>query len=537
MTHKRMQGVGGFAQWSHCGSDAGMGGYCGMADGGSGTARACSAYNARRTPFGDGHPGHPHASSPATQRPRLAPRQPMTRVVMAVNNAGSNDYRVVKSAEVLAAAGYECVVVGLRSGDLPARETINAVHYVRVSLARSRWALLPALVSGGALLWNRLRKPPPLPIADTPTPLLTSRHSGPSAANSDAPTRHSLRAWLRRRLQNFRPATAPLSVRLLFARLLQAYLPALLALDADIYHAHELWMLESCALAARARGARLFYDSHELEPHRNLDWCPASNRRRIAYEQRYIHAADAVFTVSPGVARELMGIYGLPSVGILRNTPWLARLRSAPCGLRTTLALADGVPLVVYTGLVTRNRGLELVVAALPALPAFHLALVGRAESQTAAALATLADQLGVAARVHHLAPVPPEELIDFIASADVAVIAAPDVCLSYRYSLPNKLFEALFANLPLVTSDLEDMRDFVTAHGLGEVFAQGDVAALSAALRKVVEQRGRYIDEAQREQLRVEYSFDHEAGDLLSCYRELAARGARASTAGGRRW
>ena len=463
-------------------------------------------------------------------RPRLARPQPMTRVVMAVNNAGSNDYRVVKSAEVLAAAGYECVVMGLRSGDLPVRETIKGVHYLRVNLARSRWALLPALVPRGALLWNRLRKPPPMFIADTPQPALASGHSAPSATTRDEPPRHWLHAWLRRRLQNFRPATAPLSVRLLFARYLQAYLPALLALDADIYHAHELWMLESCALAARARGARVFYDSHELEPQRNLDWCPGSNRRRIAYEQRYIHAADAVFTVAPGVARELMRIYGLPSVGILRNTPWLARLRSASCGLRTTLALADEVPLVVYTGLVTLNRGLELVVAALPALPGFHLAMVGRAEPQTAAALATLAGQLGVAARVHHLAPLPPEELIDFIASADVAVIAAPDVCLSYRYSLPNKLFEALFADLPLVTSDLEDMRDFVVAHGLGEVFAQGNVAALSAALRKVVEQRARYVDEVERERLRVEYSFDHEAGDLLECYAGLSVAGQTAN-------
>jgi glycogen synthase len=449
----------------------------------------------------------------------------MTRIVMAVNNAGSNDYRVVKSAELLAAAGYECVVVGLRSGALPAREIINGVHYLRVDMARSRWALLPALVPGGALLWNRLRKPAPVSLMDLPQRALTNSKGMTSATTEDAAPRRGLHTWLRRRLRNFRPATAPLSVRLLFARYVQAYLPLLLALDADIYHAHELWMLETCALAARAQGAKLFYDSHELEPHRNLDWCPASNRQRIRYEQRYIHAADAVFTVSPGVARQLMQIYGLPTVGLLRNTPWLARLRHAPRGLRATLALADDVPLVVYTGLVTFNRGLELVVRALSALPGFHLAMVGPVEAHTAATLARLAAELGIAARVHHVAPVPPEELIDFIATGDVAVIAAPDICLSYRYSLPNKLFEALFADLPLVISDLEDMRDFVTAHGLGEVFAPGDVAALSAALRLVVAQRGRYVDIPQRERLRQCLSFDREAVDLLACYRQLTAR------------
>ncbi|CAN0507339.1 unnamed protein product, partial [Phaeothamnion confervicola] len=70
----------------------------------------------------------------------------MTRVVMAVNNPASNDYRVVKSAEVLADAGYEVIVVGLAGAGYPAQETRNGVRYVRVSLPKSRLALLPDLL-------------------------------------------------------------------------------------------------------------------------------------------------------------------------------------------------------------------------------------------------------------------------------------------------------------------------------------------------------------------------------------------------------
>jgi glycosyltransferase involved in cell wall biosynthesis len=300
----------------------------------------------------------------------------------------------------------------------------------------------------------------------------------------------------------------------------------LLALEADIYHAHELWMLESCALAARKRGARLLYDSHELEPHRNLDWCAASNARRISYEQRYIGVADAVFTVSPGVARTLERIYRLPHVGLLRNTPWLAKLRPAPRGLRATLGLPVATPLLVYTGLVTLNRGLELILAALPALPGFHFAMVGPAEPTLADTLRQQARTLGVHDRVHAVAPVPPEELIDFIASADVALIAAPDACLSYRHSLPNKLFEALFAGLPVVASELEDIRIFVTEHRLGQVFAHGDAAALATAVREVHGQRARYSDTTQLRTLRERLSFECEAAELRECYEQLATKG-----------
>jgi glycosyltransferase involved in cell wall biosynthesis len=449
---------------------------------------------------------------------------------MAVNNPGSNDYRVVKSAEVLAAAGYEVIVVGLAGAGHATRETCNGVRYVRVSLPASRLALLPDLVPGGTLWWQRVRAPQRIPDADS-APVAAA--AAAAAAATDMPAR-GLRAmftaWLRHQLRDVRPATSPFSVRLLFARYAHAYLPTLLALEADVYHAHELWMLESCALAARASGARLVYDSHELEPHRNLDWCAASNARRIAYEQRYIADADAVFTVSPGVARALETTYQLPAVGLLRNTPWLAKLRPAARGLRTVLGLDANTPLVVYTGLITRHRGLELMLEALARLPGFHLAMVGRAEPTIAAALQEQAARLGLAARVHAVPPVPPEELIDFIASADVAVIAAPDACLSYRYSLPNKLFEALFANLPLVVSDLEDMARFVNEHGLGRVFAVGDATALSGALREVLSDRARFVDDEAREALRRRLSFEREASDLLVCYRALASRGAKST-------
>ncbi|MCC6707373.1 MAG: glycosyltransferase [Gammaproteobacteria bacterium] len=444
----------------------------------------------------------------------------MTRVVMAVNNPGSNDYRVVKSAEVLVAAGHEVTVVGLAGAGHATRETRNGVRYVRVSLPTSRLALLPDLVPGGTLCWQRLCPPRAIPATDSP-PVAAS------ATASISPMARGLRQSLIERLRhlsrNFRPATSPLSVRLLFARYAHAYVPTLLALEADVYHAHELWMLESCALAARTRGARLVYDSHELEPHRNLDWCAASNARRIAYEERYIGDADAVFTVSPGVARALQETYHLDSVGLLRNTPWQAKLRPAPRGLRTVLALDAHTPLMVYTGLVTRHRGLELMLESLAHLPDFHLAMVGRAEPVTAAALAAQAQKLGVAARVHAVPPVPPEELIDFIASGDVAVIAAPDACLSYRYSLPNKLFEALFAGLPVVTSALEDMARFVTENRLGRVFPHGDVVALAAAVREVHGERARYVDIEQRRALCQRLSFDNEAQALRDCYAALA--------------
>jgi glycosyltransferase involved in cell wall biosynthesis len=46
--------------------------------------------------------------------------------------------------------------------------------------------------------------------------------------------------------------------------------------------------------------------------------------------------------------------------------------------------------------------------------------------------------------------------------------------------SLPNKLFEYIQAGLPVLVSDLPEMRRVVSRYGVGEVYAGGDVAQLA---------------------------------------------------------
>jgi hypothetical protein len=60
-----------------------------------------------------------------------------TRVVMAVNNPATNDYRVVKSAEMVARAGFECHVVGVLKPGFKTIEVVNGVTYHRVKLSTS----------------------------------------------------------------------------------------------------------------------------------------------------------------------------------------------------------------------------------------------------------------------------------------------------------------------------------------------------------------------------------------------------------------
>ena len=88
----------------------------------------------------------------------------------------------------------------------------------------------------------------------------------------------------------------------------------------------------------------------------------------------------------------------------------------------------------------------------------------------------------GVGASVHFLPSVPLDELLGYTADADVGVSLLQDTCENHRLALPNKVFEYVAAGVPVVVSDLPELRRLVEAHGIGWT-PPDDPEQLAAAL------------------------------------------------------
>jgi glycosyltransferase involved in cell wall biosynthesis len=86
------------------------------------------------------------------------------------------------------------------------------------------------------------------------------------------------------------------------------------------------------------------------------------------------------------------------------------------------------------------------------------------------------------------LPAVPQEELIEWIAGADVAVMPIQPSTLNHRLTVPNKLFEAMAAGVPVVASDLPGMAPIVRETGCGLLVDPTDPVALAAAIRTVLD-------------------------------------------------
>lgn len=299
----------------------------------------------------------------------------------------------------------------------------------------------------------------------------------------------------------------------------------------DVLHAHDMHLIGVAARAAgraalRGRKLEVVYDAHEYV--KGLSRYGGRTPRFIAawaqHERENIGAADRVITVSPAIARALKADHRLrrePTV--IMNTPSQFDDSAEIIDLRARTGLAAEVPLIVYSGGITHARGVETAIQALLDLPGVHLAVVcvpsiGIKPVQD---LRDLASSLQVEDRVHYLNPVGPGDVVPFLRTADVGLIPILRYP-SHEMALPNKVFEYLFAGLPVVTSNMQSLTEFVNETGVGEVFEVENPTDLAAKVTRVLENPAPYRERAADPQLQREMSWEGQAGHLRELYGDL---------------
>lgn len=299
------------------------------------------------------------------------------------------------------------------------------------------------------------------------------------------------------------------------------YQPVLDA-EADFLHANDLETLRLALRVAKKTGAKVIYDSHEYERERNDR--PFYFQRLIirAEEWQYVSHADHVITVSAGIAELMKRDHSIALPTVINNSPSITSTTASD--VRRDIGLADDVPLLLYVGIVSIDRCLDDITRALLQLPGWHFVTVGPFREDSKRELLALADQLGVAERIHILPPVKGHEVISYIRTASVGIIAAHNLGKSYEFSLPNKLFEMTLARLPVVVSNLTAMRQFAKQHHLGECLPEGITAEnIAATVLSVHENRDQYTAREWRDAVITEYSWEQQAQKLVSVYTELA--------------
>lgn len=465
-------------------------------------------------------------ADPQLRLPTMGGRGP--RVAMLVFNDAHNDSRVLKEAATLRDAGATVrifavsrILAGFPEGEVPVAPGVD-IH-------RSREFSLDMMAPGLAGLRDRLSG------KEGPAPAPAPGDGG--AARAEAPARPAgrLRRGLSVAASAMMRAQADLAMRAYRSVSLSSYwlrcARAALAWGPDVVHANDgntlapaLWIVERC-------GARLVYDAHELWLDRNVraDRLLAP-RVEAALEARGVARADAVITVSPSIVEWMAAQYRMAiPPALVRNIPAAGPLPDPARGrLRELAGLGADTRVIAYGGRITTSRGIEETIAALAQLPDnVHLVMLGYGEPDYLELLEDHARSHGVPHRVHRVGPVAPEEVSEALSDADVSVVHVRPTCLSYRYALPNKLFESIRGGLPVAAADLPDIRGVVEELGVGEVFSGEDPNDLAATIARILADPQRYREAARAAASHL--TWQGEAARLIGAYRRALMGPARA--------
>lgn len=286
----------------------------------------------------------------------------------------------------------------------------------------------------------------------------------------------------------------------------------------EVVHAHDVNMLPIGWLAARLSGARLVYDAHEISTSRE-DY--QHLRRLVARLEAWLmRRVEATITTTATRARYFSRAYGVSRPLVLQNRPVPHELPSEDV-LRRSLGIEEGRLVVLYQGGVQAGRGLKLVLRAAACINSADFVFVGSGRLKPE--LQRMASELSLDDRVHFVSALPVDDLPAWTACADIGLQVIENTCFNHFSTDSNKLFEYIMVGVPVIASNLPEIRKIVREEDVGILLEPGNVEGLVKAIDGLVENhserqamRKRALSAATR------LSWESQEERLLNLYRKV---------------
>jgi len=121
---------------------------------------------------------------------------------------------------------------------------------------------------------------------------------------------------------------------------------------------------------------------------------------------------------------------------------------------------------IIYQGVLNKDRGIEESILAMRYVENAVFLIAG--EGDLSKELRKLAKKEGLSDKVEFLGRINLTELGKITRLCTLGLSLEKDTCLSYRYSLPNKIFNYMHAGIPVLSSDLIEKRGLIEKCEMG---------------------------------------------------------------------
>ncbi len=237
---------------------------------------------------------------------------------------------------------------------------------------------------------------------------------------------------------------------------------------ADVYVSNDLDTLWPNYILSKWRKKPLVYDAHEI-----FTEVPELVNRKFKQntwkrlERRIFPKLKYVFTVNESIADWYEKEYGIrPEV--VRNIPRKITAHTRQL-TRSEVHLPEDKKVILLQGAgINVHRGAEEAVEAMQYIDNAVLLIIGSGD--VIHQLKEMAEKEHLEGKVIFVSKLPPDELRAWTALADIGLTLDKDTNINYRFSLPNKIFDYIHAGIPVLASDLVEVRRIVETYNIGRI-------------------------------------------------------------------
>lgn len=280
----------------------------------------------------------------------------------------------------------------------------------------------------------------------------------------------------------------------------------------DVLLANDLDTLLPNYLISKLQIKKLVYDSHELFSEiPELVNKPFTKKVWRSLERRVLPKLKNTYTVSNSIADYYDKKYQT-KFKVIRNLPLMIRTIS-----KGNFSFDHkGEKIILYQGAINIGRGLELIINTMPFISNCILVIIGNGD--IIKNLKSYVKNINLVKKVRFLESLTPNELQKITPLANIGISIEEDLGLNYRFSLPNKIFDYINAEVPILVSNLPEMRKIIDTHKVGEIVKERSPQKLALQIKELLKKD--YSEELKK--AKKELIWENQEEELLAIFRNI---------------
>ena len=253
----------------------------------------------------------------------------------------------------------------------------------------------------------------------------------------------------------------------------------------DLLFANDLDTLLPNYILHKITGAKLIYDSHEI-------FCEVPELIETPFKKKIWEKLEAFIvpqlkyciTVNKSIADWFYNKYKV-NFKVIRNIPDVPQVQNLKS--RKELGLPDDKKIILLQGAgINIQRGAEEAVEAMQYLnDDCILLIIGGGDVFNT--LQKIIHDLHLENKVWIKGKMKPDELIHYTRNADIGITLDKDSNINYHYSLPNKIFDYIHANLPILASPLPEIKAIITHYNIGMLIENHEPKHIASRFKEML--------------------------------------------------